>query len=174
MTGDNGLPFSAAWRAIPWLEAWCGCPVRHSNGEVAPERFVASAAELGGLPLPLRPEWFECLQTQTARLAATLPEDCWLSPTILRGPSDVLGAMRRPERVLLQRLRLAARGGPGGGPGQRTADSHLKAHFAAVPPKLGGYSHIFGYWARGPTVVIQEDAMGMCRTAGLNGNSSRS
>ena len=38
----------------------------------------------------------------------------------------------------------------------------LKAHFAAVPPKLGGYAHIFGYWAPGPTVVIQDDAMGMC------------
>ena len=86
---DDGLPFSAAWRAIPWLEAWCGCPVRHVHGEVWPERFVESAAELADLPLPLRPEWFECLQQQTARLAATLPEDGWLSPTILRGPSDV-------------------------------------------------------------------------------------
>jgi hypothetical protein len=31
-----------------------------------------------------------------------------------------------------------------------------------VKPKLGGYGHIYGYWAPGKTTVIQEDAMGMC------------
>ena len=162
VTGDDGLPFSAAWRAIPWLEAWCGCPVRHSNGEVAPERFVASAAELGGLPLPLRPEWFECLQTQTARLAATLPEDCWLSPTILRGPSDVLGAMRGLSEFFCNVCDWPQEVGRAAARVNELLIRALKAHFAAVPPKLGGYSHIFGYWAPGPTVVIQEDAMGMC------------
>ena len=25
---DDWMPFQAAWRAIPWLEAMCGCPVR--------------------------------------------------------------------------------------------------------------------------------------------------
>ncbi len=162
VAGDDGMPFSAVWRAIPWLEAWCGCPVRNAHGEVAPQRFVASAAELAELSLPLRPEWFARLQDETVRLAAALPEDCWLSPTILRGPSDVLGAMRglseffcdvcdAPEAV----ARAAARV-------NELLIRALKAHFAAVRPKLGGYAHIFGYWAPGPTVVIQDDAMGMC------------
>ena len=26
---DDQIAFSAAWRGIPWLEAWCGCPVRY-------------------------------------------------------------------------------------------------------------------------------------------------
>jgi hypothetical protein len=34
-------------------------------------------------------------------------------------------------------------------------------HFSIVKPKLGGFGHIFGYWAPGKTVAIQEDAMGM-------------
>jgi hypothetical protein len=35
-------------------------------------------------------------------------------------------------------------------------------HYSSVQPKLGGYGHIFGYWAPGKTIVIQEDVMGMC------------
>src|SRR5208337_4710284 len=38
----------------------------------------------------------------------------------------------------------------------------LDLHYSIVQPKLGGHGHIFGYWAPGKTIVIQEDAMGMC------------
>jgi hypothetical protein len=38
-------------------------------------------------------------------------------------------------------------------------------HYSLVKPKLGGFGHIFGYWAPGKTVVIQEDAMGLCSPA---------
>jgi len=38
----------------------------------------------------------------------------------------------------------------------------LDLHYSIVQPKLGGYGHIFGYWSPGKTIVIQEDALGMC------------
>jgi hypothetical protein len=38
----------------------------------------------------------------------------------------------------------------------------LADHFALVSQKEGGYGYIYGYWAPGPTVVIQQDMMGMC------------
>jgi hypothetical protein len=38
----------------------------------------------------------------------------------------------------------------------------LDMHYSTVQPKLGGFGHIFGYWAPGKTIVIQEDVMGMC------------
>ena len=44
--------------------------------------------------IPANEEWLERLRTETARLAADLPGDCWVSTTILRGCSDVLAAMR--------------------------------------------------------------------------------
>jgi hypothetical protein len=31
-----------------------------------------------------------------------------------------------------------------------------------VQPKLGGFVQILGYWAPGKTVMLQEDALGMC------------
>ena len=41
----------------------------------------------------------------------------------------------------------------------------LDQHFAQVSPKLGGYSHIFGYWAPARTIVIQQDVLGACSPA---------
>ena len=154
---DDWMPFSAAWRGIPWLEAICGCAVRYSTGSLAPERWADSIAEL-----PFRSEWFECLETQTAQLAAAAPDDCWISPSILRGCSDVLAAVRGMSEFFLDlhddpsALSAAAESI------NRLHLRVLKRHFEIVEPKLGGYGHIFGYWAPGPTTVLQEDVMGLC------------
>jgi hypothetical protein len=93
---------------------------------------------------------------------ATAPEDCWVSPSILRGVSDVLGAMRGLNDFFLD---LHDRPQAIAAAGARVAKLHLdvlKRHFQLVPPKMGGYTHLFGYWAPGPTTVLQEDALGMC------------
>jgi hypothetical protein len=38
----------------------------------------------------------------------------------------------------------------------------IDLHYSLVQPKLGGYAQIMGYWAPGKTVMLQEDALGMC------------
>ncbi len=162
---DDFMPYSAAWRAIPWLEAICGCRVRASAGSLAPGRFVAAAVDLDRLPIPASQAWFNALRRETQRLAETVPADCWVSPSIFRGTSDVLAAVRGLDDFLLdlyddpQAVKRAA---------ARINRLHLAVldqHFSLVRPKLGGYGHIFGYWAPGPTTVIQEDAMGLCAPA---------
>jgi hypothetical protein len=162
---DDWMPFSAAWRAVPWLEAMCGCPVHTAGGSLAPDPAVASLEALATASIPAREDWFERLRASTAEIAATLPEDCWLSPSILRGCADVLAAMRGINNFCLDLhddpalLRSAA---------ARVNALHarvLEMHFGLVQPKLGGYGHIFGYWAPGPTTVLQEDAMGLCAPA---------
>jgi hypothetical protein len=40
--------------------------------------------------------------------------------------------------------------------------TEIDIHYSIVQPKLGGYVHIFGYWAPGKTIMLQEDALGMC------------
>jgi hypothetical protein len=152
---DDWMPFTAPWRAIPWLEAWCGCPVKFSTGSLAPEQIPDNLQSL-------RDEWFSCLRQQTEQLVAGLPADCWVSPTILRGPSDVLAALRGLDNFYCdlhdnpQAVERAA------GRVNQLLMRALDQHFSIVKPKMGGYGHIFGYWAPGPTIAIQEDAMGMC------------
>ena len=159
---DDMLPTSAPLRAIPWLEAACGCPARYATGSMAPGHFVKSLTDLADIKLPANPQWLQTLTRQTQQTVDNLPRDCWCSPTILRGPSDVLSAMRGLTEFYTDLAddisiidNAAAK--------VNTLFLHvLDMHFSIVPPKLNGYSHIYGYWAPDKTVVIQEDAMGMC------------
>lgn len=159
---DDWIPFSAAWRAIPWLEAVCGCGVPFAEGSLSARHFVTDVHELPELPLPGNVEWIECLRQQTAYLVQTSPPDCWISQTIIRGLSDALAGLRglsaffldlydAPDIIDETAARIA----------ELLVDL-ARLHIGLVEPNLGGYGHIFGYWAPQPTFVLQEDMMGMC------------
>ena len=159
---DDFMPFVSAWRAIPWLETICGCPALYSTGSLAGGHYVKSVGEFDDIEFPASAEWISCLEKQTHELVKFLPEDCWVSPTILRGASDVLSAMRGLTEFycdIYDDISVIDRAA------EKVTDvflEMLRKHFAAVEPKLGGYGHIYGYWAPNKTIVIQEDAMGMC------------
>ena len=159
---DDWIPFSAPWRAIPWLEAWCGCPVRFSSGSLAPDPICDSVEALATTPLPAREEWFTCLGQEIERLAARAPPDCWISPTILRGPSDVLAALRGLPNYLCDLLDAPEVIAQAAGRIHQLLIRAIDQHFSVVKPRHGGYGHIFGYWAPGPTIALQEDALGLC------------
>jgi hypothetical protein len=162
---DDLIPFSAAWRAIPWLEACCGCPVRCSSGSLAPGHFVASLAGLDAVPVPADDAWPACLHRETERLAATAPGDCWISPSILRGPSDALAAMRGQAAFFCDLYDGMDAVDRAAGRINELLVALLDRHFSVVRPKYGGFGHIYGYWSPGPTIVIQEDALGQCAPA---------
>ena len=159
---DDFIAFAAPWRGIPWLEAACGCPVRYSEGSLAPGHFVSSAEELGQLPISASDEWLDCLRRETQRLAAEAAPDCWISPSILRGPSDALAAMRGMTEFFLDLYDSPHIVAGAANRANQVLMKEIETHYSVVPPKLGGYGHIFGYWAPGKTITIQEDALGMC------------
>jgi hypothetical protein len=159
---DDWIPFNAAWRAIPWLEAMCGCRVRYASGALGPARVADGIDALGRMPIPADTGWQECLRRQTQRLVDACPADCWLSPTILRGPSDVLAAMRGLSEFYLDVHDHPAAIAAAAGRVNRLWMEVADMHFAMARPTLGGYGHIFGYWSPEKTVVIQEDVLGLC------------
>ena len=159
---DDYLAFAAPWRGIPWLEAACGCPVRYSEGSLAPGHFVNSVKELEQIPLPAPNAWLDCMRRETERIQSEVPADCWANPSILRGPSDALAALRgmteffldlhdNPQAVERAVSRI-----------NRTLMTAIDIHYSVVDPKLGGFGNLFGYWAPGKTFMMQEDALGMC------------
>ncbi len=159
---DDFFAFSAPWRGVPWLEAACGCPVRYAEGSLAPAHFVEAPEELADLPIPAPNGWLDRMHNETERLQAQQPADCWISPSILRGPSDVLAAMRGMKEFYLD---LHDDPGAMANAAARVNALLIKAldmHYSVIQPKLGGYGHVYGYWAPGKTMVIQEDVMGMC------------
>ena len=158
---DDWLPSNAAWRAIPWLEAISGCKVRYATGSLSAVPFVESVEDLAALAIPAENDWLVCLQSQTHQLVAECPADCFVSPSDLRGHSDVLAGLRGlngffldfydvPDLVsaALERVGVLLR-------------DVIDMHFRHVPQKLDGYGYIYGYWAPGPTILIQEDMMGL-------------
>lgn len=158
---DDWLPYRAAWRAVPWLEAVCGCGVRYATGSLAPEPWAGSAEELAELAPPVDRAWWDALAAQTSALAGDLPPDVFLCPSILRGPSDVLAAVRGLTDFYLDlndNPRAVARAAAAVNGLLLAA---LDRHFAAVGPKWGGYGNIYGHWSPGPSYVIQEDVCGM-------------
>lgn len=159
---DDWMPFNAAWRAIPWLEAICGCPVRCASGSLAAAPLADSSAAVRTLPVPADTRWQDLLRQQTEQLLATCPSDCWISPTIMRGPSDIIAAMRGLTEFYMD---LCTDPGAMAALAARVNQLWMKVaelHFSRVTPKLGGYGHIYGYWSPEKTTVIQEDALGMC------------
>jgi len=159
---DDLIPFCTPWRAIPWLEAICGCDVLYADGSLRPDHYLRTAEDLTSLKLPAGAAWLDRMLQLTRQQVAAAPDDCFVSPSILRGPADVIAAMRGQVEFFTdvvdspQCLRRAA---------DTIADlfiTVLRQHFDIVPPKLGGYAHSYGYWSPHPTVVIQSDAMGMC------------
>jgi len=159
---DDWIPYSTAWRAIPWLEAMCGCPVRYSSGSLSPRNFINSVDDLLKTEIPASKEWFECMKRQIEELETSIPSDCWISPSILRGPSDIISAMRGLTDFyydLYDNIKvvdeMASRV-------NKLLLDVLETHFSIVSSNKNGYGHIFGYWAPGKTICIQKDVLGMC------------
>ncbi len=158
---DDWIPYNAPWRAVPWLEAISGCRVPYATGSLSGAHFVERPEDLAALRIPADNGWLERLKAETEELVATCPADCFVSPSILRGHADVIAALRglngffldlydAPELVTAAIERV----------GSLMCDV-CDMHFGLVSPKLGGYGHIFGHWAPGPTIAIQEDMMGL-------------
>lgn len=159
---DDWIPFSSPWRAIPWLEAICGCTVQYSSGSFAPKAFVDSLEKLQEIMIPLSKQWLQCMVQQTKELIMTFPSDCWVSPSILRGPSDVFAAMRGFEPFVLDLYNNSQVVENVAAQINALFLQTLELHFSIVEPKFDGYGHIYGYWAPQKTIVIQEDMMSMC------------
>ncbi|MBN1294011.1 MAG: hypothetical protein JXB48_19400 [Candidatus Latescibacteria bacterium] len=159
---DNWVPFNSAWRAVPWIEAICGCPVRYASGSLAPGHCVDSIDDLREYILPANKTWLKILERQTKELVASAPADCWISPSILRGPSDILAAMRGMTDFYMDLYDNIQVIDEMAGRINKLFINILDRHFSVVRPNLGGYGHIYGYWAPGKTITIQEDALGMC------------
>ena len=162
---DDLMPFNTAWRAVPWLEAMCGCPVRYSEGSLAPGHCTGSLEELVSRELPSNKGWYDCLERQTEMLVSTSPDDCWISPSILRGPSDILAAVRGMANFFCDLHDNITLVDKAAAQANRLLLDILDMHFRHVHPHMGGYVHNYGYWAPGKTYVIQDDAMGMCSPA---------
>ena len=156
---------------IPWMEAIIGCPVV-SLGESASmnpryldeplEDLKAQLSEV--LKRQKKNEWLDFLKGLTVELNKEFSEKFLMCHTLLRGPGDMLGALVNQEKLvkllykkekeeLLNNMLTLCRD---------IWVEVVEAQFKRFEPFEGGYANLYGLWAPGKNVRLQEDIASLC------------
>lgn len=154
-----GVPFYG----VPWMEAIMGCPIKSSPTSFWAEPIIEDWKtwrwERPTLENPWMQKLLELMQALVKHSNGRYP----VSSTLMRGPSDMLAAMRGAANLPLdlidfpEVIKRAAR---------LCADSWIevgKAQLALVPDINEGYiaGHAFRTWAPEKVIWLQEDAIAL-------------
>ena len=164
--GYGDYPFvAAAHTAMCWIEAILGCPVfaRYSSSSIWAEPAIKSWDEFEMPDLNNNP-WFDKLLEQTEAIVKHADGRYQVAPTLMRGPSDLLSAVRGGSNLPLdfydvpESIERAAK---------IVADVHVavgKAQLALIPDSDDGYiagDAALKGWAPNRQIWLQEDAMAL-------------
>jgi hypothetical protein len=156
----GNMPYSATvFTGIPWMDAALGCPVvaDHDTGS------CRSLPAVGPHAWPVIPAfspdnpWVDLCLRMTRALAAQAGGRCPLGTTLMRGICDVLGALLSLERLVFEMMDHPARMHA---LAAEVADywiAFAQAQLEAMPLYQGGTGSLYGLWAPGGVVTLQED-----------------
>jgi len=144
--------------AIPWMEAMLGCPVEISGESIWGKERNASWEELDDLALfddnPWLQKYLEFLTALVQNAAGRYP----ISQPILRGISDMIGALRGNNQALFDTLEAPDRVKD---LAVRCTDALIavtQKQYDIIEPFHGGYLiEQFGMWSPEIIVRLQED-----------------
>jgi len=166
INNDSGsdMPWSAfPSMTIPWLEGIIGCPIIKRGNNIWADPIDLPLEEFLNKPIRLNEnKWLHKLLAFTDRLVALADKRFPVSVSLLRGPSDLLSAMRTPSRMcldlydnpdlIMQVLEKLTK--------IWIEVAHMQME--RIPPYLGGYS--FGQiylWAPRQCAWFQDDALAL-------------
>lgn len=163
--GMGDYPFVAApFVGVPWLEAIVGCPIQSSGASMWAEPCVKDWKNWQWqMPTPENP-WMKKLLELTEALVKHAAGRYGVAPTLMRGPADILAAMRSATQFpldLLDEPETMARAV------RACAEVHEqigRAQLALIPQSTEGYiagDAALRTWAPDKIVWLQEDAMAL-------------
>lgn len=147
---------------MPWLEAIIGCPVYHRAGAIWAGHWLESYALWREVDVTPANPWLAKLLEFTEGLAALSAERFPVALALMRGPLDLLSALRGPQQMvfdlfdepqavdqMLQRLAGIWR-------------DVARLQMARIPSFHGGYGFsVINLWARQPCGWFQDDAIAL-------------
>ena len=146
-------------QAIPWMEGILGCRLQRSDQTVWAAERKASWEELKDLSLSENTPWFQKYIEFVRVLTENAKGEYPVGLPILRGVSDVMGAIRGHTESIMDLLESPDEAKA---LAKNAADALIKlvkAHHAATVPFHGGhFIEAYSMWAPGPLVRMQEDA----------------
>ena len=156
LTCDTIQRFTPAF-GIPWVEAIAGCPVVAGPGSLWAEPCLESYQDRPSLRFDPENPWLcklvEFTQAMVACSAGRFP----VAVPQMRGPLDVLAAMRTPQQMCLDTVEQPEE--VRGLLGELTElwIAVGRAVLETIPPFHGGYLGRMGMWAPGPAITPQND-----------------
>ncbi len=158
--GQDGFWTGEPYTGIPWMEAILGCPIRAGRESFTSRpRFSSPAEALEEVRFEPQNPWLAKYLEFTAALAGQSRGRFPVAMPIMRGPSDMLGALLGQQEMVLALMeadpqvmhRLIERV-------TRTFMAVLEAQRRLTPPFYGGTSLGFYHvWAPGPSIWFQDD-----------------
>jgi len=161
---NSDTPWSAfPIMTIPWLEAILGCPIIKKENNIWADPRDITLEEFAASPVDLQNNlWLEKLLEFTGWLVELSGERFPVSVSLLRGPSDLLSAVRTPSQMCVDFYDhpdhvLKAM--------EHITDAWIKTarlQMNIIPPYMEGYS--FGQiflWAPKKCAWFQDDALAL-------------
>ena len=161
--GHDGVFCATPFWKIPWIEAVIGCPIRVSGDSIWAERYLDDYDTFEGVDLrPGRNAWMDKLVEFTEMLVEHAAGRYPVGQTLLRGPSDMLSALRGPNVIPLdcydypeKLVELLSRC-------TEIWEEVHRRHTAPIPPWRDGYvMGEFFIHAPGRCARLQVDAAGV-------------
>lgn len=147
---------------MPWLEAIIGCPVVHRDGSIWAGHWLDDYEQLQDLDLTEDNRWLQALLEFTDALVAQSAGRFPVALALMRGPADLLSALRGPERMVLD---LFDHPDQVDAALQRLTTIWMQVaelQQERIPAFAGGYAFsVINLWARRPCGWFQDDAVAL-------------
>jgi len=157
--GDDAPWVASPFFGLPWMEAILGCPVHYSGESFWGEPIIADWQTRPTLPLPEGKEWLGKLLEFTEALVRLADGRYPVATTLMRGPSDLLAALRGHAEMIYDLYDHPAELAELGETATGLWIEVARAQLDRIPPFAGGYAcHFYRAWAPDRVVCTQEDA----------------
>ncbi len=156
------VPWSAfPLMVLPWVEAIAGCRIVHREGNIWAEPWLDSYDRFeGSRGLEPRMDWLAKLVEFTDWLVALSDGRFPVAVSLMRGPADVLAAVRGAQNSVLDLMDNPRAVVP---VLERVTDIWVQvadAQLSHIPPFAGGYGwSVQNLWAEEPGGWFQDDAI---------------
>ena len=143
---------------LPWVEAIIGCPIYHRGGNIWAEPWLDSYDRLERDGLQLNQAWLDRLVAFTQWLVDLSAGRFPVALSLMRGPADLLAAMRGAERSIYDLVDHPEEVKRTLGMLTDVWIQVARAQLARIPSFAGGYGFSVQYlWARQTGGWFQDD-----------------
>jgi hypothetical protein len=163
--GLGDYPYVAApFVGVPWLEAIAGCSIAASRNSFWAGPCVTDWRSWRWPESHLDNPWAQKLLELMEALAANAAGRYRVAPTLMRGTSDILAAMRGGAALVMDLMDQPENVQPAIAGAARLWSELATAQLARIPPSADGYvagAAALRTWAPDKVLWLQEDAMAL-------------